>query len=169
MARSRGSRQPRTECLAKIAQRALLLSIGHRLPAIPHEHGLPRARTPSPSDYGSEYDYTLHRKGLAKLRLGHPSVRLESLTLASSTTDPQNSQVVPGPGSSGIGWSKSSLWSRCLIRARQVAGSCSESQPERCGVTRSARRGDGGGLGLDRVRVRVEGRSRGRCRLKSSS
>jgi hypothetical protein len=64
---------------------------------------VPRARTANPSDSGSEYDYSHHRKARAKLRLGRPSVRLESSTLASSATDTQNGQVVPGPDASGIG------------------------------------------------------------------
>ena len=56
-----------------------------------------RPKKGNPSDHGSEYDYPPHRKARAKLRLGHPLVRLESLTLASSTTVPKNRQVVPGP------------------------------------------------------------------------
>ena len=83
--------------------RALSSHIGNSQLTIPHEHGLPRARTANPSDRGSEYDTTHPRKARAKLRLGHPSVWLESSTLASSATDPQNGQVVPGPGSSGVG------------------------------------------------------------------
>ena len=57
----------------------------------------------NPSDHGSEYDHPPHRKERAKLRLEHPLVRLESFTLASSTTVPKNRQVAPGPVSSGIG------------------------------------------------------------------
>ena len=100
---TRLSRLPGNACIAKIIQRALFLRIGNSPLTIPHEHGLPRARTANPSDRGSEYDYPHHRKARAKLRLGDPSVRLESSTLASSATDPQNGKVVPGPGSSGIG------------------------------------------------------------------
>ena len=100
---SRLSRLPGNACIAKILQRALFLRIGNSPLTIPHEHGLPRARTANPSDRGSEYDYPHHRKARAKLRLGDPSVRLESSTLASSATDPQNGKVVPGPCSSGIG------------------------------------------------------------------
>ena len=62
-----------------------------------------RAKKGNPSDHGSEYDHPPHRKERAKLRLEHPLVRLESLTLASSTTVPKNRQVVPGPVSSGVG------------------------------------------------------------------
>ena len=71
----------------------------------PATHGLPRAKKGNPSDHGSEYDYPPHRKERAKLRLEHPLVRLESLTLASSTTVPKNRQVVPGPvgfGAQGV-------------------------------------------------------------------
>ena len=62
-----------------------------------------RAKKGNPSDHGSEYDYPPHRKERAKLRLGRPLVRLESLTLASSTTVPKNRQVVPGPGHTALG------------------------------------------------------------------
>ena len=89
--------------VAKITQRTLFLSTGNSQLTIPHEHGLSRARTANPSNRGSEYDYSHHRKARAHLRLGDPSVRLESSTLVSSATDLQNGQVVPGPGASGIG------------------------------------------------------------------
>ena len=69
----------------------------------PATHGLPRAKKGNPSDHGSEYDYPPHRKERAKLRLEHPLVRLESFTLASSTTVPKNRQVVPGPGHTALG------------------------------------------------------------------
>ena len=62
-----------------------------------------RAKKTNLSDHVSEYDTPHHRKARANLRLGDPSVRLESSTLASSATDPQNGQVVPGPVASGIG------------------------------------------------------------------
>ena len=66
---------------------------------------MPRARTANPSDSGSEYDYPPHRKARAKLRLEHILVRLESSTLAGSTTVLKNRQVVPGPvgfGAQGV-------------------------------------------------------------------
>ena len=93
---TRLSRLPGNACIAKITQRTPFLSIGNSPLATPREHGVPRARTANPSDRGSEYDYPHHRKARAKLRLGRPSVRLESSTLASSTTDPQNGHVVAG-------------------------------------------------------------------------
>ena len=64
-----------------------------------------RPKKGNPSDHGSEYDYPHHRKERAKLRLEHPLVRLESSTLASSTTVLKNRQVVPGPvgfGAQGV-------------------------------------------------------------------
>ena len=79
-------------CIAKITQR------GHVPLAMPRDAWL--AREPkrlNPSDHGCEYDYPPHHKERAKLRLEHPLVRLESFTLASSTTVPKNRQVVPGP------------------------------------------------------------------------
>ena len=64
-----------------------------------------RAKTTNLSDHVSEYDTPHHRKARAKLRLEHPLVRLESSTLASSTTVLKNRQVVPGPvgfGAQGV-------------------------------------------------------------------
>ena len=77
-------------CIAKIIQRALFLGICNGPLAIPWT-------------YASEYNTPHHRKARAKLRLGHPLVRLESFTLTSFTTVPKNRQVAPGPVSSGIG------------------------------------------------------------------
>ena len=90
---------------AKIVQRALFLGIGHGPLAMAREHGLPRAKKGEPLGTWNEYDYPPHRKERAKLRLEHPLVRLESFTLASSTTVPKNRQVVPGPvgfGAQGV-------------------------------------------------------------------
>ena len=95
-------------CIAKIIQRALFLGISDGPLAI---HTLARhtpARRPKkgkPSDHGCEYDYPPHRKERAKLRPEHLLVRLESSTLASSTTVLKNRQVVPGPvgfGAQGV-------------------------------------------------------------------
>ena len=64
-----------------------------------------RPKKGNPSDYVSEYDYPPHRKARAKLRLEHILVRLESSTLAGSTTVLKNRQVVPGPvgfGAQGV-------------------------------------------------------------------
>ena len=93
-------------CIAKITQRAPLPGFGHVPLAMPRDAWLAREpKRETPSDYVSEYDYPHHRKARAKLRLEHPLVRLESLTLASSTTVPKNRQVVPGPvgfGAQGV-------------------------------------------------------------------
>ena len=45
----------------------------------------------------SEYDQVHNRKAHAKLCLEQPSVLLESMVLRSSSTEPKNGQVVPGP------------------------------------------------------------------------
>ena len=92
-------------CIAKIIQRALFLGIGNGPLAIPRTYACPATKKGNPSDHGSEYDHPPHRKERAKLRLEHPLVRLESFTLASSTTVPKNRQVVPGPvgfGAQGV-------------------------------------------------------------------
>ena len=62
-----------------------------------------RAKKTNLSDHVSEYDTPHHRKARAKLRLEHPLVRLDSSTLASSTTDPKNRQVGTGRGPGGFG------------------------------------------------------------------
>ena len=93
-------------CIAKIIQHALFLGISDGPLAIPWTDTPARRREKgNPSDHVSEYDYPHHRKARAKLRLEHPLVRLESSTLASSTTVLKNRQVVPGPvgfGAQGV-------------------------------------------------------------------
>ena len=62
--------------------------------------------------------------------------------MTSSYTEPKNRQVLLGPVHSGSVGRKSSSWSRCAIRARRWAGTCSESQPRCHGIARSVQRGD---------------------------
>ena len=99
-----------------------------------------RPKKGNPSDHGLEYDYPPHRKERAKLRLGRPLVRLESLTLASSTTVPKNRQVVPGP----VGFGAQGVDIEFMVFLLDPgAGMRSGSKPGCDDITRRARRRDG--------------------------